>query len=362
MQVTSGMVGQGFYDDNSAPQLSAISYVLPWLDEAIDGVVLDDQTVTIGLADFGCSEGKNSVAVMERLIAACRKGSYLPIQTIHSDLPTNDFSELFKRLSAKDGTELDENNVFSSAVGGSMFDQLLPPNSIHIATTFNAIGFLSKRPLEQLPGYILPNGPSKQRRVGKVSKSEKTIFADLANSDLKAFAKSRATELVPGGKLLIQVFGAGDEFRTCDGLYDVLNDAVLEAVERDMISQDEYDRYYQPVYFRTLEELTGPFVNSDSDVAGLFTLEKSECYEVPVPFVQEFQKTGDIAKYATAYTNFFRAFTEAVLRLNFAAHPSLEALVKFVFDRSEYLVRQHPQRYEFHYVALVALLTRNGST
>ena len=365
MQVTSGMIGHGFYNDNSAPQLAAISYVLPWLDAAVAGAVdgfdMDDKTSTIGLVDFGCSEGKNSVAVLKRLIAAVRKTSDLPIQTIHSDLPTNDFSELFLRLEANSGVGFDDDRVFSAAVGGSMFDQLLPPNSVHFATTFNAIGFLSKRPLDQLCGYILPNGPSKQRGVGQVTEAEKEIFADLANSDLQDFARARAAELVTGGKLLIQVFGAGDEFRTCDGLYDALNDAVLDAVKQGIINQADYDRYYQPVYFRTLEELRAPFVDPGSDVAKLFTLEKSEYYEVPVPFVQEYEKTGDIDVYAAAYTNFYRAFTEAVLRLNFATHPSLDRFVEFVFDRSEQLVREFPQRYEFHYVAVAVLLTRNAS-
>jgi len=331
------------------------------LDDAVDQLVLDDETATIGLVDFGCSEGANSVAVLKRLIAAVRKTSDLPIQTIHSDLPTNDFSELFLRLSPKEGGGYDDDNVFSAAVGGSMFDQLLPPSSVHFATTFNAIGFLSKRPLDQIPGYIVPNGPSKQRAVGQVTKAEEKVFAELAHSDLQDFAKARAAELVPGGKLLIQVFGVGDEFRTCDGLYDVLNDAVLEAVDQSMISQGEYDRYYQPVYFRTLKELTAPFKDPDSKVANLFTLEQSEFYEVPVPFVQEYEKTGDIDVYAAAYTNFFRAFTEAVLRLNFVNHPSLETLVEFVFDQSEQLVRQYPQRYEFHYVAVAALLTRKDN-
>lgn len=361
MQVTSGMIGHGFYNDNSAPQLSAISYVLPWLDAAVDGLDLGAETSTVGLVDFGCSEGKNSVAVSKRLIAAVRKTSDLPIQTIHSDLPTNDFSELFLRLASNSEAGFDDDRVFSAAVGGSMFDQLLPPNSVHFATTFNAIGFLSDRPVDQLAGYILPNGPSKQRGVGQVTKAEKKIFADQAYTDLQEFSRARAAELVTGGKLLIQVFGAGDEFRTCDGLYDVLNDAVLDAVEQGMINQDDYDQYYQPVYFRTLQELRAPFIDPESDVSRLFTLEQSECYEVPVPFVQEYEKTRDIDAYAAAYTNFFRAFTEAVLRLNFATHPSLDRFVEFVFDRSEQLVREYPQRYEFHYVAVAVLLSRNAN-
>ena len=33
-----------------------------------------------------------------------------------------------------------------------MYDQLCPPQSLHLATTFNAIGFLSRKPLDRLPG------------------------------------------------------------------------------------------------------------------------------------------------------------------------------------------------------------------
>ena len=35
MAVTTGMVGHGFYDRNSAPQWAAIEAVLPWLEDAI---------------------------------------------------------------------------------------------------------------------------------------------------------------------------------------------------------------------------------------------------------------------------------------------------------------------------------------
>ena len=58
--VTTGMVGGGFYNRNSAPQMSAIEHVMPWLENAVGGAPLDDGAGTLGLADFGCSEGRNS--------------------------------------------------------------------------------------------------------------------------------------------------------------------------------------------------------------------------------------------------------------------------------------------------------------
>ena len=56
--VTTGMVGGGFYNRHSAPQMSAIDHVMPWLEDAIGGVSFDDGAGTLGLADFGCSEGR----------------------------------------------------------------------------------------------------------------------------------------------------------------------------------------------------------------------------------------------------------------------------------------------------------------
>lgn len=97
MQVTTGMMGQGFYNRNSAPQMSAIEHVLPWLDAAVSALPLEGPG-PIGLADFGCSEGRNSIALMQRIVPALRARTDADILTIHSDLPTNDFSALFRDL------------------------------------------------------------------------------------------------------------------------------------------------------------------------------------------------------------------------------------------------------------------------
>lgn len=359
MTVTTGMVGHGFYDRNSAPQWAAIEAVLPWIEEAAAGMSLAEPPGPVGIADFGCSEGRNSLQVLKRLLPVLQARTSRPIVTVQSDLPTNDFSALLPNL-RPDGASVFGEGTFPSVVGGSMYDSLLPPGSLHLGMTFNAIGFLSRRPLDRLPGYILPNGPGRPGGAGTVTASERRIFADQAADDLRAFLSARATELAPGGKLLVEVFGATGDARTCDGIYDVLNDAVLEVCDAGLIERREYEAYYQPVYFRSLEELTAPVSGPDAPMARLFSLDRAEDYESPVPFVEAFRRDGDAATYARDYTDFFRAFTEAVLCLAFPAHDP-RALADDVFARAERLVREHPERYPFRYVSVAMLLTRSAA-
>ncbi|WP_422377168.1 hypothetical protein [Roseibium sp.] len=356
---TSGMVGGGFYNANSSPQWNAIEAVLPLLDQAINSLSVEGAG-PVCLADFGCSEGRNSIAVMQRALTSLLPRTHRPVQTIHSDLPTNDFSKLFVNLQPGGKSVFESDRVYSAAVAGSMYDQLLPDRSLHLATTFNAIGFLSRRPVKALPGYIFPNGPSKERANGFVADEDRNAFAAQAKQDVGTFLNKRARELVPGGKLLVQVFGANDTASTCNGLYDLLNDAVLAHVDLGEVSRETYERYYQPVYMRTLDELIAPVTDETYGARGLFDIEQTRSYEIIVPFNERFQSDGDLDRYATDYVNFFRAFTEAVLSGALPETPDRGKLVERIYDTAVDLLKAYPDRYPFRYIAIAMLLTRVG--
>jgi cyclopropane-fatty-acyl-phospholipid synthase len=210
----------------------------------------------------------------------------------------------------------------------------------------------------RLPGYILPNGPSVTRNIGAVTKQERDAFAQQATDDLVAFMTARAAELVPGGKLLIEVFGASANGCAGDGIYDALNDAVVEFCNSGRITRDEYERYYQPLYFRTLEELVKPVAKPDSPLSSLFRLDRAETYEVKVPFVEAFRIRHDAASFARAFTSFFRAFTEPVLRIAFSSSADVDGLVSDVFSSAERLICKNPEAYMYHYPCVAALMRR----
>ena len=353
---TSGMTGDGFYNANSEPQWRATEAILPWLTEASESVPVDEDPLT--LADYGCSEGANSIAVLSHLIGAIRPRYSGAIRTVHSDLPTNDFSQLFLKLRTEAGQRSLGENVFPSAVAGSMYEQLLPSNTVSFASTFNAIGFLSRRPVPELPNYILPNGPSEISGKEMVSDELKSAFSRQASEDVASFLKVRAAELVTGGKLLVQVFGCTDDARTCDGIYDVLNDAVLEYVERGDISNDTYRNYYQPVYFRTLDELLRPVEDPVFGLSSVYSCDKASAYEVSVPFNEDFEGSKQLEAYARSYVDFFRAFTEPVLIDALPDAPTRSKLVDAIYERAVELVASNRERYPFRYASVAMLLTK----
>nr|WP_256369077.1 class I SAM-dependent methyltransferase [Ruegeria sp. HKCCD4884] len=352
------MTGHGYYNSHSAPQWNAIAAIKPWIEEAARSIPLSDGST--GIADFGCSEGSNSIAVMQEVAQVLNTRSPSEVRAIYSDLPTNDFSELFLALQRGEASKGDQHNVYSSVVGGSMYDQLLPTNSISLATTFNTIGFLSRRPVAELNDYILPNGPSSIRSRGSVSMEEESAFRRQAAQDVAEFLKVRAAELIPGGKVIVEVFGCTEDARTCDGIYDALNDAVLHFVENGEISQQTYAGYYQPVYFRSLEELTEPVINPAFEVSDYYSIEKAEAYEVSVPFCDVFNKSGDAAAYAHDFVGFFRAFTEAVLTNALPASEGRSALVNNIYAKAQDLIRENPELYPFRYASVAMMLTRKA--
>lgn len=358
MPVTTGMKGEGFYDEHSAPQLAAIAAVLPWLEDALGTMEWADREGPIVLADFGCSEGRNSIVAAKRLLAVIRARTTRPVQTVHCDLPTNNFNQLFANLFPAGGPSRVEPNVYSACVGGSMFDQLLPPGTASVAMTFNAIGYLDRKPQVPMTDYILPMGPGRPRSGVQVTREARQAYADQARDDLARFFLARARELVAGGKLLVASFGSGAPYRCSDGIYDVVNDALLDLVAARRIPRNAYEAIVFPVYFRTEEELVEPVVGAGSAAEKMYRLDRVGSTESPVPFNERLRENGDVKAYARDYTSFLRAFTEPILRLTLSGLPNLDGLFTELYAQIESRLAADPEGYALHYVQVAALFTR----
>ena len=358
MPTTTGMKGAGYYDQHSAAQLATIHALEDWVNDAVATIPLPASAQPIIVLDLGSSEGYNAVRGMATIVEGLRRRTRQPIQTIYSDLASNDFNQLFANLEEARRTGVFPTGVYPGAVGGSFYGPLLPPGTVHLATSFNSIQWLDQLPAVPVPDFVVYRRPHPSRPGIAVSPEATTAFKRQAEQDLVRFLEYRARELVPGAKLLLASPGDTDEACIADGMGDVLNDACLDLVAGGELEREEYERLTFPAYFRTVAELLEPLERDDSPVRGAFNVDRAAGLEVPTPFYAEFQRSGDATAYARAYTGFIRAISEPIVRASLRQPRRQAAIVECLYERICARLQAEPERYLFRYSLVAVLLTR----
>ena len=315
MPSTSGMKGDGFYDANSSGQRAAVDVLQPWIDQAAERLASPESGRPLAIADYGSSEGKNSLRSTGRAIDAVRRrGIANPICALFSDLPTNNFNQLFRNLSEDGKLPGTAGGVFLAAVGGSFYEALMPPTTIHLAMSFNAVLWLDHLPPEPLDEFIVFLGPRSHRADVRIRHATAVAFQHRAAVDFERFVRSRASELAAGGQLLIAQPASDATYCTGQGLYDLMHDACLDLIRTGQLDQTAYARVTMPIYFRSLDEMLAPVDAATGPLRHEFEIVRAEMQEVAVPFATEFARTGDTTTYADRYVSFAQAFSEPVLR------------------------------------------------
>jgi hypothetical protein len=355
MPATTGMTGAGYYDRHSAAQMSSIWAFRDWIEAAVATLPLPNPEHPVTVLDLGSAEGGNAIRVMATLVEGLRRRTHQPVQTIYSDLFSNDFNQLFAGLEQVQRSGRFPAGVYPGVVGGSFYGPLLPPGTVHLATSFNAIHWLDQLPAVPVRDFVVHRRPL----VGRTESPETAAAFQLqAELDLVRFLQCRARELVPGGKLLLATPGATDEDCVGTGLFELLNDACRDLVDAGWLDPERYERLTVPVYFRTVAELRAPLERADSPVRGAFVVERAEAREAPVPFVIKFRSAGDVAAYAGAYTGFLRAISEPVVRAALDRVERVTETIDLLYERVRVRLLSEPERYSWRYIVAAALLTR----
>lgn len=361
MPSTSGMKGEGYYDQHSSAQGAAINLVLDWARNAASTLSLPPEPQPIAVLDLGSSEGRNAVGVMRAIGNSLRHRRLTQsLQIVFSDLPSNNFNRLFANLNDVALTGGMPTGVFASACAGSFYHALVPPGSVHLITCFNSLLWLDEIPLQPINDFIVYRRPQPRRPGLSVPAEVEAAYSSQASRDLQKFLLARAIELAPGGKLLLATPGDDDRGRICDGLYDVLQDACLDLVEAGKIERTRYERLIMPVYFRTLAETLQPIRETGSAVPDLFSVDRAEVLDVPIPFVLDYHQTGKVVPYANAFTGFIRAFSEPVVRAALVGDNSDQGLMDALYQRVQERLLAEPERYLFRYILVAVLLSRRS--
>lgn len=359
MPATTGMKGAGFYDKHSAAQLASMRLVFDWIENAISDMQLPPEVRPFTVLDLGSSEGRNALITMNHVVECVRhRRPNQFIQTIYSDLPSNNFNRLFLNLAEARTEGRIPANVYASAVAGSFYGPLMPPRSIHFAMCFNALLWLDALPAAPVADAVVYRRPHPPRPDRSMPAQTIDAFTRQAEQDLARFLQARADELAPGSKLLIVSPGDDDRGCTSDGLYDVVNDACRDLVAAGRLDRTRYDHFVMPIYFRTVAETLAPIQRADALLKGAFTVDRAETLEVPTPFLIEFERSGDAAKLADDYAGFLRAFSEPVARAALVGSDGDGTIIDELYDRIHARIKAEPQRYRFRYLLTTTLFTR----
>jgi hypothetical protein len=352
------MKGAGYYDQHSTAQLASIRALQDWVDDAVANMPLPASPRPVCVLDLGSSEGRNAIHLMTSIVAGLRRRSEQPVQPIFSDLPSNNFNQLFTNLEEARRGGVFAPDVYPAVVGGSFYGPLLPPGTVHLATSFNAVLWLDQLPAVPVTDAVVYRRPHPPRAGLTVSPEATAAFESQAERDLVRFLQCRARELVPGGKLLLAAPGDTDQARVTDGLFDVLNDACLDLIAAGRLQREQYERLTIPCYYRTVAELLGPLEREGSPVRGAFTVDRALALEVPTPYIVAYLKSGDATAYAADYTGFLRAISEPVVRAALNQTEGQAATVDRLYERIRARLLAEPKRYLWRYLMVAALLTR----
>ena len=111
MQAVLSMRDRGYYSQRTAGAKHAIDNTLSLMKQALD---LLPESATLRFADFGSADGGTSAALWSHLVSELRaSGDTRPIEILYTDLPSNDFSTLFRTMQGMEGNPDDayQNNL-----------------------------------------------------------------------------------------------------------------------------------------------------------------------------------------------------------------------------------------------------------
>jgi len=293
------MEGKGAYNKYAKLPAGGAALAVPLLEKAVRNIVVDRGDQPIVIADYGSSQGKNSMVPMQVAIRNLRQrlGPNRPICVVHIDQPSNDFNTLFEVLDADpDRYVLDEPNVFPGAIGRSFYESVLPPGSVELGWCSYAAVWLSRVPT------FIPDHFVSLRATGRV----RAEFERQGAQDWEAFLSLRAIELRPGGRLVVVLPALTDDgLSGFENIMDQANAVLAEMVADGALMAEERARMVLRAYPRRKCDLLAPFAR-DGHFQHL-TVEDFEMSALPDGAWTDYERDGNKEALATKQALFFRS-------------------------------------------------------
>lgn len=304
------MKGAGYYSKATTGAKDVMDGAVHLIMEALDRMDPPNDGSIFTMSDMGCADGGTSIDMVRDVLTEVRRRCpSRPIQMVYTDLPRNDFSQLFQIVHGLTDIKsyfADIDNLYVYGCGTSFHQMMLPPESLHIGHSSTASHYISKVPC---------NITNHVHMVGAEG-AERAAFEAQGAGDWETMLLNRTKELAPGGRLALFNFGIDEEGRYLGNtgevnMFDTFSSIFQELADDGTISQQEYLNTNFPQCYRTTEQFTAPLRDENNPVysAGLRE-EHVESRVVRCPYARDFESHGDAKKFAREYIPTLRSWSE----------------------------------------------------
>jgi SAM-dependent methyltransferase len=330
---TAAMEGGGLYNRHSGLQHANLQTALPLLEDAARSIGQSSAGLAV-IADYGASQGRNSMGPMGRAIDLLREqDAGRPVQVFHTDLPSNDFASLFTLLADDPASYLSGRTaVYPTAIGRSYFEAILPSASVDLGWSSNALHWMSESPVDV---------DDHAWAVFSASQAARDAVDDVLARDWLQFLTARNLELRPGGRLICQFMGRGESELGFEWMAGLFWQSIVDLREEGHLTEAETRRMTAPSAGRSLAQVAAPF--QLGEVPGL-EIDHLSLFESPDPFWDEYQRTGDEQRLGEQWSRMMRAANGPNFAAGLDASRDRSALLDRLTDRLAEHIAADPQR------------------
>ncbi|KAK6498005.1 hypothetical protein TWF506_004249 [Arthrobotrys conoides] len=181
------MAGGNTYNENCQQQTDVLTAALPLFDDI-------DLGTNVTIADYGCSQGSNSMIMMQHVLNRLPPSSAASL--IFEDLPSNEFSSLIKLLPQLYGSN-PSLKIYTSLIPRSFYEPVVAPGTVDVGFASCTLHWLKRMPMPK---------PSNETVLEYYAKRPDRN-APAAKEDLREFLTLRGDEIKRGGYLVISCIG-----------------------------------------------------------------------------------------------------------------------------------------------------------